>query len=143
MAAVTFPSVEWFDAIRDIVNNDDNFKKLGTCDAEMGIKVSDTGEIFLLTFEAFECTAARPATQADLDQSDFYLEMEKSAWKEMLDNIKKNGAADLDHTLNTIDMARPEQLAQSKDEYRRDLFYRFNQTFQDFFNASSKIETKF
>lgn len=143
MAAVNFPSVQWFEEIRNLVNGDPEFKKLGTCDATMGIKVSDTGKMLLLTFEAFECTGVREATQADLDASDFYLEMEMAAWKDMLTNIKKNGAADLNHTLNTIDMARPTQLAQAKDEYRRDLFYRFNQTFQDFFNASAKIETAF
>lgn len=141
--AVAFPSVEWFESINKIVNVDPEFKKLGTCDAEMGVKVSDTGKMFLLTFEAFECTGARPATQADLDQADFYLEMDKAGWQEMLDNIKKHGSADLDHTLNTLDMARPAQLAQAKDEYRRDLFYRFNQTFQDYFNASAKIDTSY
>ncbi len=143
MATVSFPSVQWFEAIRNLVNGDPEFKKLGTCDATMGIKVSDTSKMFLLTFEAFECTGVREATQADLDASDFYLEMEMAAWKDMLTNIKKHGAADLDHTLNTIDMSRPTQLAQAKDEYRRDLFYRFNQTFQDFFNASAKIDTAF
>lgn len=141
--AVAFPSVEWFESINKIVNVDPEFKKLGTCDAEMGVKVSDTGKMFLLTFEAFECTGVRVATQADLDQSDFYLEMTMAEWKELLENTKMHGGADLDHTLNTLDMARPQQLAQSKDEYRRDLFYRFLQTFQDYFDASAKIDTSY
>jgi hypothetical protein len=27
------------------------------------------------------------------------------------------------------------------DQYRQDLFYRYNQNFQDFFDASSRIDT--
>ena len=49
---------------------------------------------------------------------------------------KKNGKADLSHTLNTLDLSMPEGLARSHDGYRRDAFYRFNQSIQDFFNAS-------
>ncbi len=37
----------------------------------------------------------------------------------------------------------PEGFARSHDGYRRDAFYRFNQSIQDFFNASSKIDTQF
>jgi len=37
----------------------------------------------------------------------------------------------------------PEGLARSNDGYRRDAFYRFNQTFQYFFDISAKIDTTF
>ena len=29
----TFPSVEWFNAINEIVNNDEGYKRIGTCDS--------------------------------------------------------------------------------------------------------------
>ena len=60
-------------------------------------------------------------------------------------NIREHGSADLDHTLNTLDLEREDGLAQTKagDEYRRDLFFRYNQTFQYFFDASAKVETVF
>jgi hypothetical protein len=74
---------------------------------------------------------------------DFWMEQPYDAWKDMLENIKKNGHADLSHTLNTIDLSIPEGLARSQDGYRRDAFYRFNQSIQDFFNASAKIDTQF
>ena len=53
----TFPSVEWFNAIKDIVNNDPAFRQLGTVDSVIGVKVGS--KIFELTFEAFECTGVR------------------------------------------------------------------------------------
>lgn len=141
--ATKFPSLEWFQQVQKLVNADPNFKKLGTADAVVGIKISDRDEKYLLTFEAFEVVDVKEAKQADLEAADFYLELPYDSWKEMLVNIKTNGHADLHHTLNTIDLELPEGFAQSKDEYRRDLFYRFNQTFQDFFNKSAELDTQF
>jgi hypothetical protein len=137
----TFPSVEWFNAIKDIVNNDPDFRQLGTVDSVIGVKVGN--KIYELTFEAFECTNVREAREQDLRDMDFWLEQPYDKWQEMLQNIKANGHADLTHTLNTIDLSMPEGFARSHDGYRRDAFYRFNQSIQDFFNAAAKIDTKF
>jgi hypothetical protein len=136
-----FPSVEWFNALKDIVNVDPAFRQLGTVDAVVGVKAG--GKIIELTFEAFECTTVREATDDDLRDMDFWLEQPDDNWRDMLENIKKNGAADLSHTLNTIDLSLKDGFAQSHDGYRRDAFYRFNQSIQDFFNASAKMDTTF
>ena len=60
-------------------------------------------------------------------------------------NIKENNGADLSFTLNTLDLELSDGLAKSwtEDQYRQDLFFRFNQTFQYFFDASADIETVF
>ncbi|MDP9235795.1 MAG: hypothetical protein M3P30_00100 [Chloroflexota bacterium] len=136
-----FPSVEWFTTIKDMVNSDPAFRQLGTVDAVMGAKVGS--KVYELVFEAFECTSVREASENDLRDMDFWLEQSYDQWKDMLENIKKNGAADLSHTVNTIDLSLPEGFAKSHDGYRRDAFYRFNQSIQDFFNASAKIDTQF
>lgn len=139
----TFPSVQWFDALRGIVNGDDAYRRIGTCDAVVGIKIPDIQRYFRLTFEAFEVLDAREASETDAEDSDFWLEMSYERWKEMIQNIKDNGKADLHHTLNTIDLEDPEGFARSHDGYRRDAFYRFNQSFQHLFDSSAKIDTKF
>lgn len=137
-----FPSVEWFEAIKDLVNDDAEYKRLGTVDSKVGIKVGDA--LLELTFEAFECTGVREIEEADLHDVDFWLEQTPEAWQEMIEDIKKNGAAGLGYTLNTIDLnIVPEGFARSHDGYRRDAFYRFNQSLQHFFDASSKIDTEF
>ena len=110
-------------------------------DCIVGVKVGS--KIFELTFDAFECTTVREASETDLRDMDFWLEQPYDKWVEMLENIKKNGKSDLSHTLNTIDLSMPEGLARAHDGYRRDAFYRFNQSIQDFFNAAAKIDTKF
>ena len=136
-----FPSVEWFNAIKDLVNADPKYRELGTVDTTMGIKVGS--KIFKVTFEAFECADVREATEDDLRDVDFWLEQSYDDWKDMIENIKKNGAADLAHTLNTLDLNNAEAFARGYDGVRVDAFYRFNQSIQDFFDASSKIDTQF
>jgi hypothetical protein len=137
----SFPSVEWFNALKDLVNNDPAFRALGTIDSVIGVKVGN--KIFELTFDAFECTVVREASEDDLREMDFWLEQPYDKWREMIENIKANGNADLTHTLNTIDLSMPEGFAQAHDGYRRDAFYRFNQSIQDYFNAAAKIDTQF
>ena len=136
-----FPSVEWFNAIKDLVNVDPAFRQLGTVDAVIGAKIGS--KVYELTFEAFECTGVREVSDNELRDMDFWLEQSYDQWKDMLENIKQHGAADLSHTLNTIDLSLPAGFAQSQDGYRRDAFYRFNQSIQDFFNAAAKIDTTF
>ena len=137
----TFPSVQWFEAVRELVNNDAAFRQLGTIDARVGVKVGD--QLFEITFEAFECTAVQEIAESMLPELDFLLEQSPEEWKDLIENTKEHGGADLKHTLNTIDLTRPEGFALSHDGYRRDTFYRFNQSLQHFFDTSSKIETDF
>ena len=139
----TFPSVEWFKAISAIVNDDPGYNHIGTCDATVGVRIPDLEKNYLLTFEAFEVSDVREVTPAEAEDTDFWLEMPYARWKEMLENIKANGKADLHHTLNTIDIEIPEGFARSNDGYRRDAFYRFNQSFQYLFDASAQIDTTF
>jgi hypothetical protein len=139
----TFPSIEWFKALQEIINSDDTYRRIGTCDAVVGIKVPEQQKHFLLTFEAFEMIDAKECSEKEAEDCDFWLEMSYPRWQEMLQNIAANGKADLHHTLNTIDLEDPEGFARSHDGYRRDAFYRFNQSFQHLFDSSAKIDTKF
>ena len=137
----TFPSTEWFDAVCNLVNNDEAFRRLGTVDARVGVKVGS--QLYEITFEAFECTGVSEINENQLRDLDFWLEQSPDEWRDMLENIKRNGSADLQHTLNTIDLTRPEGFAKSHDGYRRDTFYRFNQSLQHFFDSSARIDTQF
>jgi len=139
----TFPSVDWFNAIKELIKDDPGYKHIGTCDTTVGLKVPDLGKSYRIIFEAFEVTDVREADDREAENTDFWLEMPYARWKEMIENIKANGKADLHHTLNTIDIEIPEGFARSNDGYRRDAFYRFNQSFQYFFDSSAKIDTDF
>lgn len=140
-----FPSVEWFNEVRGVFNSDDAYQGGGggMCDAVMGVKVGP--KAYIIEFEGMECSDAREIPDAELADADFYLDMPPADWEEMLRNIKDNGGADLDHTLNTLDLGRDDGLAltMNGDQYRQDFFFRYNQTFQYFFDASARIDTQF
>lgn len=137
----SFPSTEWFQALADRANGDPEFRKFGTIDTEMGVEVGDA--LWKVVFEAFEVTEVAPTTAEAAADLDFVLSMPAAGWREMLENIREHGAADLDHTLNTLDLNNPENFARGVDYHRRDKFYRFNQTLQDFFDGAAALETSF
>ena len=136
-----FPSVEWFKQAGDLLNKSDSFKRLGTCDTEMGVQVGD--RYFKIDFDAFEVTGASEINSAEADELDFYLVQSPDAWKAMLDDIKANGHATHEFTLNSLDLRSDQELAIGKDYNRRDAFYRFNQTLQDYFDMSAQMETTY
>ena len=140
-----FPSVAWFDAVRKKFNGNPEYQGAGggQCNCVAGLKIGS--KVFVLTFEGEECSKALEGKNADLQALDFYLEMSVKDWRNMVKNIAENGNATLDYTLNTLDLGRQEGLCQSVhgDQYREDLFFRYNQTFQFFFDASAQVKTTY
>lgn len=138
-----FPSVEWFNAVRERYNADERLHTGGggPCEAKAALCIGEN--VYLLEFDGFECAEVREIGCDDIDQADFCLDMPASDWIDMVKNIQENGAADLHHTLSTIDLELEDGLARTPDDdqYKRDLFYRYNQNFQDFFDASSGVPT--
>lgn len=137
-----FPSLQWFEVLRDAATADPEWEHFGQIDCSMGVAVGE--RTFKIVFEGFDIPEIAEITgdeqAADLD---FTLVQPADRWREMLENIQANGKADLQHTLNTLDLESPDEFARGDDYARRDLFYRFNQTLQDFFDFSSKFETTF
>lgn len=140
-----FPSVAWFDEVRNVFNADDSYRGAGGgyCNCVAGFKIAD--RVFVLTFDGVECSAAAEGDDEALDDVDFYLDMSDDDWRDMVANIATNEGADLHHTLNTLDLDRVDGLATSRhgDQVREDLFFRYNQTLQFFFDASARVETEF
>lgn len=136
-----FPSVEWFKEAADRLNKSDSFKRLGTCDAEVGMQIDD--EYYEVDFEAFEVKDVRKIDASRAAELDFTLAQTYDEWKAMLLDIQENGRATHDFTLNSLDLKSDKELALGKDYHRRDAFYRFNQTFQEYFDMTAKMETSF
>ena len=139
--AIAFPSLAWFEALRGLVNEDAGYRQFGTVDADMGVKVGD--DVFVITFEAFQCNAVRAGNEYDLINVDFFIEMEPDAWQAMLENIKANGGAEAGQTLVSLDMIHEISNNATGDQLRADLFFRYNQSLQHFFDLSANLETTF
>ena len=136
-----FPSTEWFQEAADLLNASDSFERLGSCDADVGVQVGD--RCFAITFEAFAVTGVAEVPCDAPGDLDFVLLQTPEQWRAMLENIKANGGADALYTLNSLDLSHSDGLATGEDYTRRDLFYRFNQTFQEFFDMAAGMETTF
>jgi hypothetical protein len=138
-----FPSVEWLQAVANLAMNDERYRKYGRVDALVGIKVGE--RTFAMTFDVFDIRDIREITHDALRDLDFYLDMEPERWRAMLDDIRQNGHAGLEYTLNTLDLKLPDGLAINAmgDGYRMDKFFRFNESLQRFFDLSSQVETTY
>ncbi len=135
----TFPSTEWFEAVRAAANDDREFRSLGTCFAQVGVRVSE--RVFLLDFEAFECAGVSETDDASLHDVDFAINMPPDEWRRLLSNIRENGGADSENTFNTLDIEHG--IVESPNPYGMNNFPRYHLTIQRFFDVSSEIETTF
>ncbi len=142
-SGLLFPSVEWFQGLQGLVNNDPEFRRIGSVDATMGVKAGE--RVFVITFEAFECSEVKEGTEYDLIDADFFLEMDMEQWRDLIENTRENDGADLRHTLNTLDLMIEGGISKNAtgDQFRADIFFRVNQSLQHFFDSSAKLETVF
>ena len=140
---LVFPSLQWFQALQQLVNGDPEFRRLGTVDAEMGVKVGP--RVFVIVFEAFECVCVKEGAEGDLEELDFYLELSEVDWQDLVENTKVNNGADRQHTLNTLDLTKEDGLSQNADgdQLRGDVFFRVNESLQYFFDLSARLNTVF
>ena len=140
-----FPSTEWFDAVTDELAADgERLKRLGYVEAKVGLLVEDGAATkgFLLEFDGYGPRAA-VETPNPVNVSNFTIAGPIAAWREMLENIAKHGEADLGHTLNRLTMAGTPLRVIGGDQLEEDLFFRFNQSFQAYFDASARVATEF
>jgi hypothetical protein len=141
----TFPSEAWFEAVRQVYNRDDRYRGggAGACNCRAAMKIGD--EAYLIVFEGAECAETRRIDDDELAHVDFYLDMPPAQWQAMVKDIAAHDGASLDFTLNTLDLNSADGIARSlhQDQYREDLFFRYNQTFQYFFDASAEVASSF
>ncbi len=140
-----FPSVEWFEAVQQAADAEAAaFRRMGFCDATFLLEFRDAEQsrLFLLKFEDYGMTAVRELADDETPDMDFRLAGDAAVWCEMIENIRTHGEADLEHTLNRLQLPATLELT-ALDQQRADLFYRYNQTFQQFFNLAAKVPTEF
>lgn len=142
---VRFPSVEWFEEVASLSAADtERLKRLGYLDANVGILVEDGDRKHGYVLEFAGYVPRRVQEVGDpVAGSDFTIAGSLAAWREMIENIAENGEADLAHTLNRLTMAGTPLRLLASDQLRLDLFFRFNQSFQAFFEASAGVVTEY
>ncbi|MGK2879343.1 MAG: hypothetical protein ACSLE6_00630 [Mycobacterium sp.] len=140
------PTVEWVTRLAEINKADlAEFRKLGEVDCRFAVNIFDgdpdgSALIVQLCFDGFDVGEIKQISDTDLESMDFVIETDQDSWLEMVDNIRAgDGRPDLDHTLNALSMAATPIRVWSSDPLGRDMFFRYNQSFQQFFNNCARL----
>jgi hypothetical protein len=144
--AVSFPSNEYFGALKEkMVAEQEKFRRLGFIDTTFGVRVGQNGKArnFILEFEVFELKDVREVDEIDPKKVDFTIEGDAIVWREMLENIHRNGEADTSHDINTLTHFGEQLKVVYDDPDGHDKLYRFMESIQKFFDLSSKLEVRF
>ena len=128
--------------------NEAVFKRVGAADVTWAVEVQPTMpdqvlRVFRMVFEDYSCTSVEeldPEVEADVS---FTLQATYDTWKEMIENIQANRGPDLEHSLNRLALMDDPIYIAADDFLERDLFARYGQTYQLFFNGAMHVTTTF
>jgi len=147
---IPFPSLAWFQKLCERMNADRvRYEHLGYVDCIVEFAVRDArgpGRPLRVqvTFDEFSVTDVRDAGPADSERADFTLEADAKAWREMIESIATGkGRPALDQTLNYLSHFDSPFRVSAADPLKRDLYFRYNQSLQEFVNASALGVTTF
>lgn len=110
-------------------NDSTTLRKLGSCDATMGIKAAS--KCYAVTFDAFDVSDVTEIDDDSLRNVDFYIDMKKKDWDAFLASL----ATDAPQSLNELDLEQ--QVIKSVDERRRLKFFQYHLSFQHFFEIAA------
>jgi len=147
---IPFPSLAWFQRLaQDMNDNRVRQEQLGYVDCVAQFTVTDGGRqasswSVLVAFEEFAVIDVRQVPPDDGDPSDFVIEADLATWRAMIESIAAgHGRPALDQTLNRLTHMGTPMRVRSEDPLRRDLYFRYNQSLQEFVNASGRFRTVF
>ena len=144
--AVSFPSTEYFKALKEKMAADqERFRRLGFIDTTFRVRIGLNGKMrnFVLEFEVFELKDVHEVEAIDPKKVDFTIEGDAGVWREMIENILRNGEADTSHDINTLAHFGERLKVVYDDPDGHDKLYRFMESIQKFFDLSSKVEVRF
>ena len=126
MSAESF-STDWFMHARTAVNADPAFRKRGSIDVKMGVKVGS--RCVLVTFAGFSCHGVAELAPTDTRDADFMVEMTVPQWQRFLEGRRSaqgRTLAQIDVTDNVVHALTPRKKLE---------FLRFHTSLQAFFDA--------
>ena len=148
--AVPFPSRAWFERLAvEMKAERVRHEHLGTIDCIAVFTVLDGGSggnpcRLQVTFEEYDAVDVREVAEKDLAAADFVVETDLDTWRSMIESIAAGaGRPALEQTLNYLSLPGTPIRLWAEDPVGRDKFFRFNQSLQEFFNASAHFATAF
>ena len=133
MSTSLFPDEESLKALKELVNQSDDFHSLGTIDCRVGFKSGDN--VTAVTFQSYSCTEVATWDVDRLRELDFWIEMDPSQWSSMVNNIKEDGRANSCYRLNSLDLSTPGGIIHREDQSRGMKFYQYICSLQEFVDS--------
>jgi hypothetical protein len=144
--ALSFPSTDYFEALKGQMKAaQEKFSRLGFIDTTFAVSVGNNGKArnYVLEFEVYELKNVTEVPAIDLKKVDFSIEGDERVWREMIENIRRNGQADTAHDINTLTHFGEQLKIVYDDPDGHDKLYRFMESIQEFFDLSSQLEVSF
>lgn len=123
-------TAKWLKGAQHAVNEDPAFRKLGSIDVAMGIKVG--GSAFIVEFGGFSCHDVRKVKVSELRDADFVVTMTQAQWDGFLTG-RRTGAG---KTLVELDEVDP-VITCGNPRDRLD-FLRYHTSLQAFLDAGAR-----
>jgi hypothetical protein len=150
-AVETFPSLGWFRALAErMAAQAEKYRRHGALDLTLVPRIvfpDGRTESYRLEFRGLRCDAAAGPGDGSRGEHAVAIEGEYAAWREMVENIRQHGHADLNHTLNYLTLPdwplRLLPLDDIEGQLDVDRFYRYIETLQEFFDEAAAVETRF
>lgn len=124
------PSIDWLERARDAVNADKTFRKRGSIDTDMGLRVGDA--TYLVSFAGFSCHGIKAIATHELRDADFVVEMSPDLWQRYVAGRRSgNGRtlADIDTTDGVVKAVNPRKKLD---------FFRYHTSLQAYFDAGAR-----
>ena len=122
--------LDWLEAAADSLNEDPNFRKLGSTDLVLGLKAGRI--VRIVTFEAFSITTVSTADETALRDCDLVIDMSPRDWTRYLRRLAKGtGPSLLSLDLDRDVVSAGSPLGQIK-------FQRYHLTLQALFDEGAK-----
>jgi hypothetical protein len=138
---LTFPSTDWFEALAEITKNDLGYTKFGRLNAVIAFKHGNTN--ISCNFDVLDIKDIKEISDEELRDVDIVIEMPTDIWDGMIANIKENGRAVGEWTLNTLDLRLDEEIHKNlmEDGFKADFFFRYNPSLQVFMDNIAKLDS--
>ena len=149
-ATIAFPSRAFFAALAQLMNaNRARHEQLGYIDCVAVFTVTDGAgdggaRHFRVTFDEFAAVDVSEVDPEEAAAADFALAGTRETWRTMLESIVVGqGRPALNQTLNRLShMGTPLRLV-AADPLKADLYFRYNQSLQEFINAAAALDIDF
>lgn len=123
-------SVKWLAKAQNLVNEDPAFRKLGSIDVDMALRVGNT--LFMVNFAGFTCHGVAKLDPTDVRDADFVVEMTPAQWSQFVAGRARGDGPTLAELDTTDGVVRAEHPRKKLD------FLRYHTSLQAFIDAGAR-----